>query len=932
MAGVTIDIPGVGNVEAKNAATEATLKEILKALRGGALGSGGAGSKGGAAATTGGAGGGVMGGLQKSAAGANKALGAAGKGLGMVTSAAGLLGKGLGLATGSLFKLPGAAIAVAQGFSALALKATDIINDLANVGDSLTAAAGALRNIPVVGGLLAGVLGAVAAAAEKSAASFKAATASGATFGGSIGNFSRAASEAGMTMDQFGQFIGKNGAAMLGLGTTTEEGAKRFGQVSKALRSTSNDLYALGFGTKEINEGLANYSALLRAQGLQGTKNNAELAKGAKSYLKEMDLLAKVTGEERSAKEKQMADLARDAQFQAAMAGLDEKARASFQATVAGVPGPLQGFVKDVLATGTATSEENQKIMAMMGPGVAAELTRFHQKLQRGEELTLAERNRLNNIMIEAGKKQLQSSKGALAANREMDAATGAMASAATMNKDALLNASKEQDKAAKSTDGQLKTIEESKAALAEFSNAFTQALASSGLLGVLMSAFTKLATFAMNVLVPAFQIIGGVIEKVWFGFEMLLKPVVTYISNAFKQFGGTVSFIDTILNTTFTILNGLVRGGILAFDGLFKGVTGLLQPLKDLWEAVFGTSSEVSSFADILIDAGSLIGGIFEFLGAVLKDVIGVVIDIVKWFKEIVNSSEFLSRIARGLGDAFDYVRKIMSPAGWELIKAGVKDFLMSNISDVFGNLSDWFGNLIDTILNIIPNALGGISDEEKKKRDEAREERKKAREEAAAARKKDIQAAEKKVEADVQQRKEKTDQHKKEMREDSRKFSEKSALEQKGLDAKKDQQRQEEQINKNYKDPLQLLKDQAKQQKSDLIPKASPQTSKTTEAMAAASQNRKNIETEAERQKQAEEAARKAGLSEQERRQQEAGKPTTAAGQRSPATQETAESLLASLNTKMDRLINLNIKMTDTADRQLTVQQGLTGDLFRA
>ena len=30
MAGVTIDIPGIGNVEAKNAATEATLREILK--------------------------------------------------------------------------------------------------------------------------------------------------------------------------------------------------------------------------------------------------------------------------------------------------------------------------------------------------------------------------------------------------------------------------------------------------------------------------------------------------------------------------------------------------------------------------------------------------------------------------------------------------------------------------------------------------------------------------------------------------------------------------------------------------------------------------------------------------------------------------------------------------------------------------------------
>ena len=50
MASVFIDIPGVGNVEAKNAATEATLKEILKVMQGvqrntkGKGGSGNAGS------------------------------------------------------------------------------------------------------------------------------------------------------------------------------------------------------------------------------------------------------------------------------------------------------------------------------------------------------------------------------------------------------------------------------------------------------------------------------------------------------------------------------------------------------------------------------------------------------------------------------------------------------------------------------------------------------------------------------------------------------------------------------------------------------------------------------------------------------------------------------------------------------------------------
>ena len=37
MASVFIDIPGVGTEEAKNAATEATLQAILKAMKGGGL-------------------------------------------------------------------------------------------------------------------------------------------------------------------------------------------------------------------------------------------------------------------------------------------------------------------------------------------------------------------------------------------------------------------------------------------------------------------------------------------------------------------------------------------------------------------------------------------------------------------------------------------------------------------------------------------------------------------------------------------------------------------------------------------------------------------------------------------------------------------------------------------------------------------------------
>jgi hypothetical protein len=318
MAGpVMIDIPGVGNVEAKNAATESTLRElvnIMKGFKGGGSGSGGSGSGGGGSGG-GGAGGGAAGkgggaasqlfnAASKSASGGMNILGGATKGL---------IGGMKGLTSGVGMVASGASL-VWKGFNSIAMSAVGLVNELANVGDSLTAAAASLKHIPIVGGLLAGVLGAVAAAAEATTGAFQQASQSGASFGGSVGEFASASSKAGMTMKDFAGVIQNNRDAMLAFGNTSESGAKNFANVSKSLRSSSSDLYALGFSTKDINEGLGKYGSLLRAQGLQGTKTNAELAQGAKSYMKELDLLAKATGQSRAEVEGRMAAMAKDAQ------------------------------------------------------------------------------------------------------------------------------------------------------------------------------------------------------------------------------------------------------------------------------------------------------------------------------------------------------------------------------------------------------------------------------------------------------------------------------------------------------------------------------------------------------------------------------------------------------------------------------------------
>jgi hypothetical protein len=652
MAGVTIDIPNLGNIEAKNAATEATLKEILKALQRIQRDVGGIGKD-----------------MEGGAGGAG-----AGDGSDKAEDKKKQLAQRLGTAYGLLFA---GTKAVIQGFGNVAMASVDLIDSLAGVGDSLTSAASSLRHIPVVGGFLAGVFGAVAGAAESVAKSFNDAASSGATFGGSINEFSRSASAAGMTMAEFGSLIKSSGEGMLGFGTTVEAGAKRFAEVSRTLRTTSSDLYALGFSTQDINKGLATYGNMLRMQGMQGRQSNAQLVAGAQKYLKELDALAKITGVERSAKEAEMMATLKDAQFQGAMANQTKEVRDSFLSTLGGLAGGMQGplgnFAKDILATGTATGEENQKLMAMM-PQSAKMLQDLRAKMQRGEAVTEEERNRLNNLMAQEGAKAAKQYGGTFAAAPEYAQTMNALTLAQSMQKDAVTKATAEQKKAKEQTDKQNEAIQKSKQTLAEFSNSFQMALVNSGLLQGLMVTFQALANFVGTVLVPIFQ---------------MLAPVLTYF----------VESLSTILTPAFNFLGETVRDYVMpAFfavtdfieDNMVPILVGAMAALAPaLWAYIAAKkAATVETYKEIAAKLAAL--GPFALVAVAVTAVVAI-------FQALYRNGFTLSTTIEALKD---------------------------NFGRLWLTLQDW----MDGLLSMLPRALGGISDEEAKirklKRDAERKE----------------------------------------------------------------------------------------------------------------------------------------------------------------------------------------------------------------
>lgn len=523
---VIVDIPGVGSVEAKNAASEQTLKELLKIMKkwdrkvsgpgGGVGGSGGGGSGGG------------------SGKGPYDDKGPVGRSMNQF---------GLALNRAASFT-----VKFADGI-------TNSLNSLANMGDSVEAAAAIFSKIPIMGTVFAAVAGAV----EKTTKAYQSAAQSGATFGGSVNRFASAASAAGMTMSQFGQLVAQNGEALRLLGGNTESGGKRFADISKTLRSTSRDLYNMGYSTEEVNQGLANYTKLTVQGGRNTNMTNAQLVEGSRKYLKEMDLLAKVTGETRKQQEEAQAKLAADAQYQAAMAGMSKEVADSFRNTVTGLPGPLRDVAKDIMATGSATTEESQRFMSMM-PQSAEMMRQFAEKTQRGEEISLAERNKLNEMLRVEGQQAALQYKDIGRYSAEFAKQTNMFNAAAGIGKDALVDAAAAQDEAAKTTDGQAAALEGIKQQLAAISNEFLMMLSSSGVIGTMMSMLGALVNFIRDFVVPAFQ--------------KYLVPAVTFMAE---------TIINYVIPTVRWLVEGLIHLGKVVYDFLAPIFSWLGKTIKNV-------------------------------------------------------------------------------------------------------------------------------------------------------------------------------------------------------------------------------------------------------------------------------------------------------------------------------------------------------------
>ena len=316
MADVTGRI-GDQDVALDNAATEATLKDILAALKGqqsalsklsGTAGQAGVNPQAIAAANKG---------LQQTGV-ASQAGAVAGKAFGTVING---LSKGAMLLGGVLGDIVAGGIQTGKNLMDLAGK---MLDGQGKVSDLF----GAFKDLPVIGAV-AGLFQKLMEMQEAELEAYRQITKAGVNLGGELADIRLTALEMGTTLEGFGAIVKNNSTLFAQMGSTADAGARSFVNLSKDIRNSDvgKNLRALGYSIDDINGSTANYLKITGGRTSEEMKNTKALAASAGAYMTQLDMLASITGQSREQQEKALQEATANAAYESYLQTLDEEGR-----------------------------------------------------------------------------------------------------------------------------------------------------------------------------------------------------------------------------------------------------------------------------------------------------------------------------------------------------------------------------------------------------------------------------------------------------------------------------------------------------------------------------------------------------------------------------------------------------------------------------
>ena len=337
---VTVDIPGIGEVKADNAASESTLREILRALGG-------------------------RSGAQPSQAGGGAGGGAVGAASGKAAKNVTNLGKASSEGASAIKSMAKAAGSIVGGvFNQLLSAATGTIGAVTGVGVEMMKGADSIhsftKNVPILG-QFTGII-------ENQVQVFKDLSAVGAGFSNDMFELTRVAGEAGLSQQTFAETVANNTEGLRLFGSSVQDGSRRFARLSKEFRTSDMgmQLRAMGFTTQELNENLINYNEFLQGTGRNRLMTDKQLAEQSAKYALELDKIAKLSGKSRKELEAEMRQKNTDIRRQVALMQMSDDQQIKFGANLELAGSKSKEFEAALLdmADGVANDPVTQQLMA----------------------------------------------------------------------------------------------------------------------------------------------------------------------------------------------------------------------------------------------------------------------------------------------------------------------------------------------------------------------------------------------------------------------------------------------------------------------------------------------------------------------------------------------------------------------------------------
>jgi hypothetical protein len=215
---------------------------------------------------------------------------------------------------------------------------------------------------------------------------FRSLSSVGASFNNSIFDMIGSSSSAAMTMDGFSQLIRNNSTELAYFAGTVTKGAKFLGEFSRDVRlGIGNDFLAMGMTMQDVNEGLVDFMSLETMRGRTGLRNDSATQDSAANYIRQLDLLSKLTGKQKDALAQDMAAMQADTKMRNVFNKIEQtqgKAAAQQAEQIYTLQkNSLPGFNEALMDMSDGIAQSPMaRALESMAPGITA----FQQRLAQG--------------------------------------------------------------------------------------------------------------------------------------------------------------------------------------------------------------------------------------------------------------------------------------------------------------------------------------------------------------------------------------------------------------------------------------------------------------------------------------------------------------------------------------------------------------------